>query len=94
VPTTSPEIFVEPFLRLFANSFDFPIPNASGSADFSDTGTLLLTLPDGFTFTSDTNNGVIPVATAVPEPSTLALFTSALALLALGRVRRCRGKQA
>lgn len=58
-----------------------------GTTDFSHTGTLSLTLPEGVTYTSRSGSFLSQVAT-VPEPSTLALLGISLAGLGFGRRKK------
>jgi hypothetical protein len=87
VSTLYPYLFVQTFLDAVAGNFTYPFSNQSGAADFSNTGTLFLTLPAGFTFNSDVNNGVPSSPSTVPEPTTLALLGIGLAGLGFSRRR-------
>ena len=89
VLTASPFLFVQTTLDTFAGSTTFPYTDQPGSADFTSTGTLSLTLPDGFTFVSDVNQGVLTPPASVPEPVTFALLLAAAAGLGFAR-RRAR----
>ena len=69
VLTSSPFLSVQTTLDTFAGSTTFPFTDQPGAADFSNTGSLALTLPDGFTFVSDVNQGVLtPPPGSAPEP--------------------------
>ncbi len=60
-------------------------PSGSANDDYSHTGTLTLTLPQGVSYTSD--SGVfLTQAVATPEPSSLWLTIIAVALVALGKI--------
>lgn len=94
VSTLYPYLFVQTFLSAIAGDFSYPFSDLPGNADFSNTGTLSLILPTGFTFTSDVNNGVSSPTTSVPEPPTLWLIAVALGGLVLLRHRDIKGAAA
>lgn len=83
VLTSSPFLSVQTTLDTFAGSTTFPLTDQPGAADFSSTGILSLTLPPGFTFASDVNQGVLGGASAVPEPGTWALLIVGVGVLGL-----------
>jgi hypothetical protein len=86
VETSSPFLSVQTTLDTFAGSSAFPFTDQPGTSDFSDTGTVSLTLPAGFTFISDVNQGVLG-STTIPEPGTLLLLGASLGGLWTSRRR-------
>lgn len=93
VDPANPIVFIQPFLFAAANDINgFFLFNESGLANFADTAQLSITLPDGFTYTS--NSGVLLTQTTqspVPEPATLPLMAGILGLLVLGRKKLING---
>ena len=93
VDPANPTVFITPSLFAGANEFGNFRLGEPGTADFSDTAHLSITLPEGFTFTS--NSGLllteVPSTSGVPEPHLLALAAAAGVLL-VGLARRGRAQ--
>lgn len=72
--------------------FDQLTPGVRAQADFSHTATLAIELPQGYSYTSA--SGKLLTASAVPEPSALALMALGLAALQIRRRQLIRSQSA
>ena len=92
VDPSNPIVFIQPFLFAAANDINGNfLLTESGLADFSDTAQLSISLPEGFTYTSNSGVLLTQVQTSeVPEPVAWPVIGPALLALVYGSWRRRR----